>query len=404
MEQRYEPETDPSSIVGQDLSDDTYAGAVSPPIFQTSIFSHDTVSDMRAALSCEARGLLYTRGNNPTIRTVERKIAALEHAEDARLFASGVAAMAGAVMAHVSRGDHVVCVSGAYGWTRHLFETYLARFDVAVTMVDGAVTDEIRSAIRSTTTVIVLESPTSMRFEVQDLEPVAAMARARGITTIIDNTWATPLFQNPLDWGIDIVVHSVSKYLAGHSDVVAGCIAGRAATIDRIFTTELIAMGAVTTPMQAWLILRGLRTLPVRVHQHQRNTREVVAALKDHPAVAAVNYPTDPDGPQYRRACKYLSGGTGLFSFRLKDRRARAIESFVDALTVPRIAISWGGYESLVFPAIAKVPPTSAELDDATALIRIHVGLEDPAALIADLKRAAGALTRPGSSPDAPRA
>ena len=192
--------------------------------------------------------------------------------------------------------------------------------------------------------------------------------------------------------GIDIVVHSVSKYLSGHSDVVGGCVIGSREVIRRIFQTELMPIGGVMPPMQAWLVMRGLRTLAVRLPQHERNTRAVIEYLSQSPLVESINYPLYHGSPYLDRAQKYLRGGSGLLSFALTDRRVAAIERFVDALTIPKIAVSWGGYESLVFPQVCKVAPGTVTVCGDDRLIRLHVGLEPVETIIADIDHALGGL------------
>lgn len=379
---------DSLQILADDSSERFYTGEVSPAIFQTSIFTHPNVAALRSAMEDEAKGLLYSRGNNPTVRLCEKKLAALEGGEDARLFASGVSAAAAAVLSHVKSGDHAICTSGAYGWSRYLFQDYLSRFGVEYDFCDGSDAAEFEPLIRKNTKLIFLESPSSMKFHLQDLGSIASLARSKGITTVIDNTWASPLYQNPLAFGIDLVIHSASKYISGHSDVVAGAVIGDAKRMDRIFKTELTATGGIVSPLQAWLILRGMRTLGVRLPQHSRNTAKVLDFFDQHPAIEKINYPLHRSHPQYELAKKQLKGGSGLLSFQLRDRKIESIERFVDALKIPRIGVSWGGYESLIFPAIAKLKQRSGTVDENTSLIRLHVGLEPPQSLIADLEQA----------------
>ena len=360
--------------------------AVSPPIFQTSNFCFKDFDELQAALAAEEKHTIYSRGNNPTVNLVEQKIAALEGAERAKLLSSGVSAISAAIMAFVSSGDHVICVEDCYGWTRNLLVTYLKRFGVEHTFVEGTRTEEIEAAIRPTTRLVYLESPTSLTFKLQDVRAVAAVARAHGIRTAIDNTWSTPIFMNPIELGIDLVVHSVSKYMGGHSDVVAGVVAGSAGDIDRIFKTEFLQLGTVPDPVMAWLVLRGLRTLGVRMPVHFASALHVARHLEGHPAVETVLYPFLPSHPQYSLATRQMRGGGGLFSFRLKTRELGKVKVFVNSLKMFKRAVSWGGYESLIFPSAAHFsadPPA-----DAVSLIRLHIGLEDKETLVADLDQA----------------
>lgn len=360
--------------------------AVSPPIFQTSNFCFDSFESFQAALTAGEKHLIYSRGNNPTVNLVEQKIAALERAPRAKLVSAGVAAISASIMVFVKAGDHVVCVEDCYSWTRRLLESYLPRFGVEHTFVEGSDPAEFERAIRPNTRVIFLESPTTFTFKLQDLSNVARIARARGIKTVIDNTWASPIFMNPIDFGIDLVVHSVSKYMGGHSDVIAGAVAGSQEDIERIFHTEFRQLGTVPDPLMAWLVLRGLRTLQVRMQAIFEKTLDLARSLEGHPAVESVFYPFLESHPQSALARAQMRGGGGLFSFRLKTRDLTAVKRFTNALKVFKRAVSWGGYESLAFPDAARYrsdPPA-----DRASLIRLYIGLEGKETLRADLDQA----------------
>jgi len=360
-------------------------GAVSPPIFQTSIFSFKSFDDFSKALNDEANNYLYTRGNNPTINILEEKIAALENGEKAKLFASGVAAIASSVMAFVKSGDHIISVKDCYSWTWKLFEEYLSRFKVEHTFVEGTDIGKIKDAIKLKTKIIYLESPTTFTFKLQDLKQVAIIAKERGIRTIIDNSWATPYFQQPINMGIDLVVHSASKYLGGHSDLVAGVVIGKKEDIEHIFKTEFLNIGAVPDPFSGWLILRGLRTLHIRMQRHFESTMEITKYLSSHSKIEKVKYPFLRSYPQYELAKRQMSGGSGLFSIKLATGDINRIRKFVDKLHFFKKAVSWGGYESLIYPYVASHPDAP---DNLKSLVRIHIGLEEPEMLIGDLENA----------------
>jgi len=368
--------------------------AVSPPIFQTSIFSFACFDDFRKALEDEQASFIYSRGNNPTVTLVERKLAALEGGERAKLVASGSSAISHCIMAFVKTGDHVVSVRDCYSWAHTLLSSYLVRFGVETTYVDGSDPAEFEAAIRPNTRLIYLESPTTLTFKLQDLAAVAAIARARGIKTVIDNTWCTPLYQNPIKLGIDLVVHSVSKYLGGHSDVVAGAIVGSERDLRHIFADEFQQFGTVPDPFMAWLVLRGMRTLHVRLAAHDAAGREVAGFLEGHPAVESVLHPFLPSYPQAELAARQMRGGASLFSFRLKTRDVRRVRAFADSLRLFKLAVSWGGYESLVFPNAVSSFPGGVIPEDRVSLIRLHVGLEDRKLLIADLDQALAAMDK----------
>lgn len=360
--------------------------AVSPPIFQTSIFCFPTFGAFRDALADETNRSTYTRGNNPTVMLAEEKLAALEGGERAKLVSAGSAAISHAVMAFVKAGDHVVCVEDAYSWTKTLLSSYLPRFGVAATFVEGTDSSEIIAAVRPETKLIYLESPTTFTFKLQDLDGVAAFARSRGIKTAIDNTWATPIFCNPIARGIDLVIHSGSKYLGGASDIIAGAVVGSKADIDLIQKQEFMQLGTVADPFMAWLLLRGMRTLHVRMKAHYEGALAVARHLEAHPKVESVLYPMLDSYAQRDLARKLFRGGSGLFSFRLKSRKLESVVRFTDALRLFKRAVSWGGYESLVFPDAVRYPFTPPE--DRLPLVRLHIGLERPEDLIDDLDRA----------------
>ncbi len=364
--------------------DDLPCGAVNPPIFQTSIFSFKGFDEFSTALSDETNHFLYTRGNNPTVNILEEKLAALEHAERAKLFGSGVAAIVSSISAFLKSGDHIVTVKDCYSWTSTYVTQYLARFGVEHTYVEGNDVNEIEAALKPNTKIIYLESPTTFTFKLQDLTEVSSLARMRGVKTIIDNTWATPIYQNPIDFGIDLVVHSASKYLGGNSDVVGGVVAGSDEDVRRIFEKEFLNTGAVPDPFAAWLILRGIRTLHIRMPVHFQNAMELSRRLQKSEAVESVLYPMLESSEQYALAKKQMRGGSGLFSFKLKTRDIDRIKKFVNSLKFFRRAVSWGGYESLISPyAVSHRDP-----GDNVSLIRIHAGLEEIEVLSEDLDRA----------------
>ncbi|NCC65753.1 MAG: aminotransferase class V-fold PLP-dependent enzyme, partial [Spirochaetia bacterium] len=235
--------------------------AVSPPIFQTSIFCFPSYDEFRDALSDEDSHYLYTRGNNPTVNLCEEKLAALEHADRAKLVSSGVAASSLAILSTLKSGDHAVVVRDCYSWVQYFFDTYLPKFGIEHTYIEGTSLDEFEKAIQDNTRLIYLESPTTFTFKLQPLKQVADLARSKNLTTVIDNTWATPYFQNPIDAGIDLVIHSASKYIGGNSDVIAGVIAGDNEHMKAIFEHQFLPLGPAPDPFQASLIMRNLRTL-----------------------------------------------------------------------------------------------------------------------------------------------
>ncbi|HET8962382.1 MAG TPA: aminotransferase class I/II-fold pyridoxal phosphate-dependent enzyme [Chitinophagales bacterium] len=360
-----------------------YFNAVTPPIVQTSNFAFPTVQDLRNAIQQEMNSHLYTRGNNPTVEIVRKKIAALEQTEDALLFSSGVAAVAAAVMHVVKQGDHVICVRNPYSWTKYLLDEILVRFGITTTYVDGREIENFEQAIQKNTTLIFLESPNTFLLELQDITAVTTLAKANNIRTIIDNSYATPLFQNPYVLGVDIVMHTATKYLAGHSDVVAGVICADKETIAAIFKNEFMCFGAIPSPHDAWLLLRGLRTLELRLERSAANAKALTHYLAQHPKVEKIIYPHHPSHNQHTLALQQMKNSSGLFSIVLKSNDQQRIELFCNALERFLLAVSWGGHESLVFPACA-----STHTHYPINFIRFYTGIEQTEVLLQDVEDA----------------
>lgn len=366
-----------------------YYNAVAPPIIQTSNFAFRKVADMTAAFEDEMSGYLYSRGINPTVDILRRKLAALDGAEDALVFNSGAAAIFASVLANVKGGDHIVSVRHPYTWAKKMFDVILPRFGVSTTYVDGREVENFRSAMRANTALIYLESPNSWDYAIQDLRAVADLAREAGVVTIIDNSYCTPLYQRPIALGIDISLQSATKYIGGHSDVVAGVISGSAAMMKKIFDSEYLNIGSGIQPFNAWLLLRGLRTLPARLEQISRTTQQVVTWLKGHPKVEEVLFPLDPDFAQYELARQQMSGACGLLTIVYRTGERGEIVRFCESLKHLMMAVSWGGHESLVIPRCAGIGEEQFDAGEREhRMIRIYVGLEAADYLIADLEQA----------------
>ncbi|MDX1479408.1 MAG: aminotransferase class I/II-fold pyridoxal phosphate-dependent enzyme [Saprospiraceae bacterium] len=370
-----------------------YFRAMAPPIVQTSNFAFPTIEAFRQGILDERGSHVYTRGNNPTVEILRKKLAALEETDDALVLSSGSAACAMAIMSQVKSGDHVVCVRNPYSWTKALLSNYLPRFGVTTTYVDGTDVENIRTAIRPETRVIYLESPNTLTYELQDLSACADLAQEHGIVTMIDNSHASPIFQKPATLGIDLVIHTITKYLNGHSDVVAGAICGPDHLIDRIFFSEFMTLGAVVSPMDAALTIRGLRTLDLRMRRCADSAMQIVPWLKSHPKISQVLYPFDPDFPQYNLARRQMSGCGGLLTISVNAEKIEDVRRFVDALERFEIAVSWGGHESLVLP-IAALYGLEGRDDPEVPwnVVRLYIGLEDPGYLIEDLERGLSVL------------
>lgn len=375
-------------------------GAVVPPIYQNSLFTFENWEAIDRAFDNKASSNIYTRGNNPSVQNAEEKIAALAGGEKSKLLGSGMAAISAALFHCLKAGDHVVTINTLYGPASNLIGSYLVeKMGISVTYVSGEDPGEFLSAVRENTTLFYLESPSTAVYSMQDIKAVADIARSRGIFTVIDNTWATPMFQKPLQMGVDLEVHSCSKYLGGHSDIVAGAVIGREKDIREISLREQQLLGAKMAPFEAWLLTRSLRTFHMRMERHQQSAMKIAEHLEKHSRVRRVIYPGLPSFPQYELGRKQMTGYSGLMSFELDTDNLEFIKSFVNGLRLFQIGVSWGGHESLVYaPAISylKEMPEERfkEMGIAPGLIRISIGLENCGDLISDLEQSMDSLKR----------
>lgn len=368
---------------------ENYFQAVSPPVIQSSNFVFPDLPAFRTAFSDELGHHVYSRGNNPTVEILRKKLAALEGTEDALVFASGAGAIAAAVIGNVSAGDHVVCQMAPYSWTTALLKKFLARFGVTHTFVDGTDIAQIEAAIRPETKVLYLESPNTMTFECQDLAACAALAKSRGIVTMIDNSYTSPIFQNPAAYGIDIVLHSGTKYLNGHSDVVVGVLCASHAMVKKIFESELMTLGGIISPHDAALVIRGLRTLPLRLKRSDESAQWIINKMDGHPKIERIWYPFHHSFPQLELAKKQMSGCGGLFSVQFKTDSKEKMEAFIHRIERFLMAVSWGGHESLMIPTIGFYDiPGRSNPPIPWTFCRFYIGLEDPEWLWEDLEKA----------------
>ncbi|MFI6496102.1 trans-sulfuration enzyme family protein [Nonomuraea typhae] len=358
-------------------------GAVNPPVFENSLFTFATAGELGAAIKDEDERYVYWRGTNPTVDLLQRKLAALERGERAKCFGSGMGAISATISSLVSAGDHVLVLGAIYGPTTQ-FLRYLEKFGVTHTHAGDL--DECDSAIRSSTRLLYFESPSYMRYEVFDIPAVTSWAAGRGLVTVMDNTWSTPIFQKPLTLGVDLVVHSLSKYIGGHSDLVGGVVAGASRLIRPLALTEYQLYGAAMSPHDGAKAIKGLRTLPVRMPAHQERGLAVAAFLESHPAVGVVNHPGLPSHPGHSLAKQQMSGFSSLFSFELDSESREEVAGFLNRLRHFRIGVSWGGFESLVnAPALTVEESVRATMGIPVGLVRLSVGLEAAETLIKDL-------------------
>lgn len=366
-----------------------YFNAIAPPIMQSSNFAFKSVADLRTAFEDEMSGYLYSRGLNPTVDILRKKLAALDGAEDCLVFGSGAAAIFAGVLANVKAGDHIVSVRSPYTWAQKMFDVILPRFGITTTYVDGKDIKNFEAALKPYTTFIYLESPNSWTYELQNLKEVVALAQRENIVTMIDNSYCTPLYQRPIELGIDLSMQTATKYISGHSDTLGGVLSGSHSMIKRIFDSEYLNVGSGIAPFNAWLLIRGLRTLPARLEKITRTTTEVIAFLKAHPKIGQIIFPFDESFPQYHLAKAQMSGACGLFTFTLKDGTMESITRFCESLKHFLMAVSWGGHESLILPKCAGIQPEDFDAANIEhQYIRLYTGLEEPSYLIADLQQA----------------
>lgn len=379
------------SYIFNELAEDreSYFNAISPPIVQTSNFAFSKVADMRKAFEDEMGGYLYSRGLNPTVDILRKKLAALDGAEDCLVFNSGAAAVFAAIFANIKSGDHVVCVKKPYTWVQRMLDVIMVRFGVTTTYIDGRDIKNFEEAIRPETSVIYVESPNSWDYALQDLEAVATLAKKHNIITICDNSYCTPMYQQPIKLGIEIAMQTATKYIGGHSDTLGGVISGSHEMMKRIFNSEYLTVGSGIQPFNAWLLIRGLRTLPARLDRITRTTGKMVEFLKQHPQIEEVIFPLDPSFPQYELAKKQMKGGCGLVTVVMKAERMEQIVTFCESLRHIFMAVSWGGHESLAIPKCASLDPAAFNpADREHRMIRFYFGLEDAEYLIEDIKQA----------------
>lgn len=362
-------------------------GAVVPPIFQNSLFVFDSYADFTAQHAGSVNGapFHYSRISNPTVDIVTKKLALLEGTEDALAFNSGMAAITAAIMSAVSAGAHIVCLDTCYGPTRNFIEKYLPRFGVSVTFVDGLSPESVLDALKPETTLVYLESPSSIIFRIQDFEAITAECRRRGIVTVSDNSYASPIHQNPAKFGVDIVVHSATKYLCGHSDVVAGALmASRDRVKQIVMGGELEYFGNILPPFQAWLMLRGLRTLKMRLNHSAETAHQMALFLRERPEVRHVNHVRFFEGRQKELFEKQMTGSGGLVSFEPVIQDKAYLERLINALKLFQLGVSWGGFESLGVP----IEYHALGWDEPRLLVRLYCGYEDIRDMTADVDRA----------------
>jgi len=370
---------------------DKYLGAVVPPIFLNSLHIFKSYEEYSNFNVFEEDNYIYGRDSNPTTHIVERKIAALEHGSRAVLFSSGMAATTAAVMATCKAGSHIICLRDVYQPVKRFINNVcVPNLNMSVTYLTGLDLNELENAIQPNTALMILESPATFVFTVIDIKAVADIAKRHGVKTYIDNTYCTPLFQKPLDLGIDICMHTLSKYLGGHSDIIGGVLVSKDEDLMRKMMVQMREwFGGVIGPMESWLVMRGMRTLNVRLQQHQKTAMAVAEYLEASPKVKRVNYTGLKSHPQHEIIARQQTGHSGLMSFELNASPEEAVK-FINRLHLFGIGCSWGGFESLALTPLYHCTDEELEflhLTESRGLIRLHCGLEGEENLIADLKQ-----------------
>ena len=369
-----------------------YFNAAIPPIFSNSNFLFSRVKDMRDAMISSNNIPFYTRGNNPTTRIFEQKIAALENTESALAFSTGMGAISTAILSQIKSGEHIISVDRPYTGTDKFMREILPKYDIKVSFVDGSSTKNIEKKITKNTKLIYLESPNSWTYNMQDLEAISMIAKKNKIITIIDNSYASPINCNPSDWGIDVIIHSATKYIGGHANAMGGVICSSKKIINKIYNKEFKLIGSTISPFNSWLFINGLRTLKIRMKYVGESTPKVVKYLENHSKIEKVIYPNSLHFNQKKLTKKYLKNPCGQFSIILKTSDETKIEKFCDSLKYFHMAASWGGHESLIFPELARYNNESKYYSKTELLpknyIRFYIGLEETNLLIKDIEKA----------------
>ncbi|WP_298441954.1 aminotransferase class I/II-fold pyridoxal phosphate-dependent enzyme [uncultured Ferrimonas sp.] len=368
------------------------SGALTTPLLQTATFAFEDCRTGGARFAGEQAGPIYTRLGNPTTNELERRIALLEGSEDAVAFGSGMGAVSAVLLGMLSAGDHLIVADSLYGCCHALATEQLPRYGIEVTEVDFAQPQQVAAAIKANTKLMLLESPVNPHLQAYDLDAIVAIAQAQQVLTVVDNTFMTPLLQKPLSHGVDIVLHSATKYLNGHGDVIAGLVCGRSELMEVMRNQIRKDFGAVLSPNDAWLILRGMKTLALRMERHCASALTVARYLQAHPAVAVVHYPGLENHMGHHLIGTQMKAGGGVMALELNGDYEDAL-TFVDSLSLFTIAVSLGDPESLVQHPASMThacydPDTRRKAGISDNLVRLAIGLEHCDDLLADLEQA----------------
>lgn len=369
-----------TEVIHKGYLSEEHEGSLVPPIYQTSTFTFPTAEEGEKRFSGEAEGYVYTRLGNPTVRTLEERMASLEQGEEGLAFGSGMAAVSAVLVALTKTGDHILCSQGVYGCTFGLLQMLKDKYQINHDFSTMSSKEELEAAIRPETVCIYVETPINPTMKLVDLEMVCQVAKEKGVTVIVDNTFSSPYLQKPILLGADIVIHSATKYICGHGDVIGGIIVGKKDFIDEVRMTTQKDIGGVMSPFDAWLLLRGLKTLAVRMDRHCENASKIAKFLSEHPKIDQVYYPGDILSPDYFIMKKQMSQPGGLISFSIKGSKEDA-QRLMNRLELIKIAVSLGDAETLIqHPATmthSVIPKAEREkMGIGETLLRLSVGLE----------------------------
>jgi methionine-gamma-lyase len=367
-------------------------GAAVTPIYQASTYKFKNAAHGAACFAGEDSGFIYTRIGNPTINALEKTLAQLENAAKCVVTSSGMAAVNTVYMALLNAGDHIVSTDAVYGPSRVVIEKYWSRFGVEYSYIDTSDIENIKKAIRPNTKMLYIETPTNPTIAITDIKAASEIAHNQNILVVVDNTFCTPILQRPLDLGADIVLHSMTKFINGHADIVAGAIMTKTKELDKIIRPTMINLGCCMDPTQAYMVIRGVKTLSLRVKKQQENAMTIAEWLEKHPAVVSVSYPGLPSHPQYEVGKLQMDGPGSLISFELKGG-CKAGETLMNNIQLILLAVSLGGVESLMsHPASMThskmTTETRLKSGITDGLVRFAVGIEDVNDIIADLEQA----------------
>ncbi len=380
-----------SKLIHAGMFDDQF-GSATVPIYQTSTFRFRNADHGAACFAGESDGYIYTRLNNPTIDSLEKLVAELENGYRGIATSSGMGAVNTIYSAFLQQGDHMVSTDAVYGPSRVVMEKHYSKFGIESTYVDTSDAELVRKAIRPNTKMLYIETPSNPTMTVTDIREMVSIAREHGLITVVDNTFCSPYLQKPLDFGVDIVFHSITKFLNGHADIVGGIIVSRNKESDDRLRPMMINLGCNMDPHQAYMVIRGLKTLSLRMDRSQENARAIARVLQEHPKVAWVKYPGLESHPQYTLAEKQMQGPGGMISFEMKGGLL-AGKTLMNEVKLCMLAVSLGGVETLIqHPASmthSKMDKGAREQSGITdGLVRLSVGIENLEDILADLAQA----------------